>query len=321
MDRHDPSRRPRRGDGGERALGGHRRPVPDGVPRRPPRREDPLGPRRRGPDPRRVGSTAPLARADARRHGADRGASRAAPGQDEVRRPGGADPGDRLRRRGRRRDVDDVCEPADPGDPRVYRTGVHRRPAAVGTHVAPRRSRERGGHVPARTGVRRSLRLRIPPPRARRQDGVVPRQRDRAQRRAGPPPAHPGRDARHHRTQDRGGADRVPRVPRQAHGIAEPHDVRRAARPRARASEAPRARRRRRDRRPGRLQARERLPRTRGRRHDPRAVRATAQRRDSRDRPRGAAGRGRVPAPALRPRSWVHPPRRPRERLSPSRSR
>ena len=152
--------------------------------------------------------------------------------------------------------------------------GVHRRPTALGEHPASGRPRGSGGHVSAGPGVGWPLRLRVSPPRARRQDGVVPRQRDRPHGRARASRVHPGRDARHHRRQARRGADRVPRVPRQAHGTPEPHDVRRAPRSLARPGEAAQPRRGGRHGGPRRLQARERLPRPRGGRRAPRAVRA-----------------------------------------------
>ena len=97
-----------------------------------------------------------------------------------------------------------------------------------------------------------------------RQDGLVPRQRDRPHGRARPGGVHPGSDARHHRRQAGGGAHRVPRVSRQAHRAPEPNDVRRAPRSRARPGEAAQPRRGGRHGGPRRLQAGERLPRPRG---------------------------------------------------------
>ena len=94
---------------------------------------------------------------DARRHGADAGAGRAPRGQDEVRRAGGADPGDRLRRRRGRGHVDDLREPADRGDPRLHRAGVHRRPAALGADPPPGRSGERDGR-PISAAASRAIR-------------------------------------------------------------------------------------------------------------------------------------------------------------------
>jgi PAS domain S-box-containing protein len=111
------------------------------------------------------------------------------------------------------------------------------------------------------TYLRGSLRFRVPAPRSRRPYGLVPGQRDRPHRLPRPPGAHPGGHAGHHRSEDRGGTDRVPRLSRQADGAPEPDDVRRAARARARAGTSLRARRGRRHGRPRRFQARERLAR------------------------------------------------------------
>ena len=91
--------------------------------------------------------------------------------------------------------------------------------------------------------------------------------------------ADPGRDLRHHRAQERRGAGRVPRVPRQAHRAAEPSAVRGDARDGDRARATPRPRRRRALPRPRQLQARERLARPPRRRR--------AARSSSRERLRG----------------------------------
>ena len=195
-----PPRGSRQGDGRERALGPHRRAVQDGVPRRASGRPHGLGPRGRGADRRRGGAAAPLARPDARRHRADQAQAEL----HEAKTKYGAlveqipaivyvDVADDEH-------VDDVREPADRGDPRLHRhrsTSTTRscgraclhpddREEAMATYL---RGRESG----------RPLRLRVPPPRARRQDGVVPGQRDRPHRCARACRVHPGSHARHHR--------------------------------------------------------------------------------------------------------------------------
>ena len=168
--------------------------------------------------------------------------------------------------------------------------GVHRRPRPVGEHAPPGGPRRRRRDLPPRPRVGQAVRLRVPPDRTRRPRRLVPRLRDRAPGRGGTTAAHPGRDARHHRTQGRRGADRLPRVPRQAHGPAEPRDVRRAPRARARPRSAHRPRRRRGLRRPRRLQARERLARPRGRR-----------------RARSCSSRNDCATRRARPTSWRDP--------------
>ncbi len=216
-------------------------------------------------------------------------------GADQVRGARGADPRHRLHG-SRRRSLDHhVREPADRVPPRVHARGVRGRLRSLGPHAPSRRPR--GDPRRVRTGARRgrSVRPGVPAHRAGRARALVPRQRDRAARPAGAPPTGAGRDARHHRAEGGRGADRVPRLPRQTDGTPEPCHVRRTAGPRPEPGSADERGRRRDQRRPGRLQAGERLARTRRRRRTDRSARRQAARGHPRHRPRGAPGRRRVP--------------------------
>ena len=169
--------------------------------------------------------------------------ARPAGGADEVRGARRTDPGDRLHRRSRRAHDHHVREPADRTVAGLHPARLHDRSRPLDLDAASRRPGRRRRDLPARTRVRRTVRVRVPPGRQGRERRLVPRLGDRAAGRRGPPPVHPGRDAGHHRAQGRRGTDRLPRLPRQAHRPVEPGDVRRAARAHdgARPAQRPRA--------------------------------------------------------------------------------
>ena len=273
-----------------------------------------MDPRGLRPDPRRGRRTRLLARPDARRFGVRAGPARPAGGADQVRGARRTDPGDRLHRRSRRAHDHHVREPADRTVAGLHPARLHDRSRPLDLDAASRRPGRRRRDLPARTRVRRTVRVRVPPGRQGRERRLVPRLRDRLARRRGPPPVHPGRDVGHHRTQGRRGADRLPRLPRQAHGPVEPGDVRRAARAHDGPRPAQRPGRRGRVRGPRRLQAGERLARPRHRRPAHRAPGRPPPRSDARHRPRGQARRRRVPAAAGRPRPQPCRARRHRRR-------
>ena len=112
---------------------------------------------------------------------------------------------------------------------------------------------------------------------------------------AGKPALHPGRDDRHHPDEGGAAADAAPRLPRPAHRLAEPRDVRTAPRPGARACASRRPRRRGALPRPGCVQARQRHPRARHRRRGAASDGGAPAIGRAGDRPRGPSGRGRVP--------------------------
>ena len=166
--------------------------------------------------------------------------------------------------------------PGRPGDGGVAEPGVHRRRGGRSRRLpdGPSRRRDRVGARP-----------RLRPPRRRRPRAVGAR--------------HP---VRRHRAEGSRSADRAHGLPRRPDRARQPGALRRDAGARRAAREARRDGGRRPVPGPGQLQAGERLARPpRGRPAvDP--ARGPAQRLHARHRPRGAAGRRRVPHAARRPR-------------------
>ena len=209
---------------GERADRRDRRALPRAVPRDPSRRARGVDPRRGDPRRRRGRQPAVLARPDARRHRHRSHGARAAGSTGEVRRARGADPRDRLRGRRRRAHDHDATSARRSrrllgitpeeyiDDPELWVDA----PASGGPGRDARR-------IPRGARRGRTVHAGVPPDRhatvASCGSATAP---SWSTTRPAKPLYRAGRDARHHPAQGGRGADRLPRVPRQADRPPEP---------------------------------------------------------------------------------------------------
>ena len=188
-------------------------------------------------------------------------------GGGQVSGVGGADPRRRLSRPGGRERRLDLRE--SPGHPTLggESGSLAGGPLLLATPRPRRRHRSRLGRVPR--GVQRAHHLepRVPHGARGRHGAMGAGAGVSHPRRGRAPLVDPGHHLRHHRAQERRGADRVPGVSRQAHGPAEPGVLRGDARDGHRAGASPRPRGGRALPRPRQLQARERLARAPRRGH------------------------------------------------------